>query len=149
MHTVNLCLVPPCRMTSTRTATTSKGLTLIELMIVVAIVGILSAIAYPAYTQHVIRGYRVAAQAQMLEIANRQQQFFIANRTYATKTQIAASGYAMETDLASRYDYSITLGTGTVPSYTITFTAKSAQLSDGNLTLDSSGAKTPSSKWTR
>ena len=146
MHTVNLCLVPPCRMTSTRHATASKGFTLIELMIVVAI---LSAIAYPAYTQHVIRGYRVAAQAQMLEIANREQQFFIANRTYATKTQIEASGYAMETDLASRYDYSITLGTGAVPSYTITFTAKNGQLSDGNLTLDSSGAKTPSSKWTR
>lgn len=69
--------------------------------------------------------------------------------TYATKTQIEASGYAMETDLARRYDYSITLGTGTVPSYTITFTAKSGQLSDGDLTLDSSGAKTPSSKWTR
>lgn len=146
MHTVNLCLVPPRRMTSTRHATASKGFTLIELMIVVAI---LSAIAYPAYTQHVIRGYRVAAQAQMLEIANREQQFFIANRTYATKTQIEASGYAMETDLASRYDYSITLGTGAVPSYTITFTAKNGQLSDGNLTLDSSGAKTPSSKWTR
>ena len=136
-------------MTSTRHATASKGFTLIELMIVVAIVGILSAIAYPAYTQHVIRGYRVAAKAQMLEIANREQQFFIANRTYATKTQIESSGYAMETDLAKRYDYSITLGTGAVPSYTITFEAKSGLLSDGNLTLDSSGAKTPSSKWTR
>lgn len=146
---MTLCLAYTHGVSKTQTAHAERGFTLIELMIVVAVIGILSAIAYPAYTQYVIRSYRVSAQTQMLDIANRQQQFFIANRTYATKTQIESNGFGLETDLARRYDYSITLGTASVPSYTIQFTAKSNQLSDGNLTLDSTGAKTPASKWTR
>ena len=46
-------------------------------MIVVVIIGILAAIALPNYRQYVIRSNRTAAQAQMLEIANRQQQFLL------------------------------------------------------------------------
>lgn len=124
-----------------------KGFTLIELMITVVIVGILAAISLPAYNSYVIRTNRALAKAQMLDIANRQPQFLLANRSYASKEQLEASGFALSSELAGKYTYDISLGTGTPPSYTITFTATGSQLSDGNLTLGSDGTKTPSDKW--
>lgn len=124
-----------------------RGFTLIELMIAVAIVAILAAIAWPSYQQYVIRGKRSAAQAQMMDIANREQQYLLANRSYATKTQLEASGYSLPNDVSSNYSYDITLGTGSMPTYTITFDSTGAQASDGDLTLTSEGVKGPSGKW--
>lgn len=124
-----------------------RGFTLIELMIVVAIIGILASIAYPSYTAYVISANRSAAQAQMMDIANRQQQFLLTNRSYVDKATLEASGYAAPLDIANKYDYAIVLGAGAVPFYTLTFTAKGAQLSDGNLTIDSEGVKNPAEKW--
>ncbi len=127
--------------------TKQRGFTLIELMIVVVIVGILAAIVYPSYTQHVVKANRVAAQAQMMDIANRQQQFLLANRSYVSKTDLEASGYSLPADVSARYSYAITLGAGAVPSYTITFTPSGAQADDGALTLNNEGVKTPAAKW--
>lgn len=124
-----------------------NGFTLIELMIVVAIIGILASIALPSYREYVIRGNRVAAQAQMMDIANRQQQFLLANRAYASKTTLEGSGYSLPSEVSGKYDYGIDVGTDAVPSFTIKFTAKGAQTSDGNLSLTSEGVKTPAAKW--
>lgn len=123
------------------------GFTLIELMVTVAIIGILAAVAYPSYTSFIIKGNRAAAKAQMLDIANRQQQFMLANRAYATKVVLTTSGYALPSEVSTKYSYDITVGTGAVPDYLITFTAIDSQASDGDLTLNSEGVKTPSSKW--
>jgi type IV pilus assembly protein PilE len=124
-----------------------RGFTLIELMIVVAIVAILAAVAYPSYTSHMLKSNRASAQAQMLDLANRQQQFLLANRGYGTKDQLVTSGYALPSELTSRYDFAVTVDNSTVPAYTITFTAKGSQLSDGELSLNSSGVKAPATKW--
>jgi len=124
-----------------------SGFTLIELMITVAIVALLAAIAYPAYTSHIIKGNRAAAKAQMLDIANREQQFLLANRNYADKTALEATGYSLPKELGGVYDYDIAVGASVQPAYTITFTAKGRQLSDGDLTYNSAGAKTPLEKW--
>ena len=124
-----------------------SGFTLIELMITTAIVAMLAAVAYPSYTRYIVRSNRTAAQAQMLDIANREQQFLLANRAYATKAALEASGYSVPTNVSGKYSYDITVGTNAVPSYTITFTGTETQVGDGALTLNSEGVKTPAAKW--
>jgi type IV pilus assembly protein PilE len=125
------------------------GFTLIELMITVAIVALLAAIAYPSYTSHVRKSNRRAAQAQMLDIANRQQQFLLANRAYASKTALETSGYSLPTTLTSKYAYDVTVGTSTVPAFTVTFSpiTPGSQAEDGALTFNSEGVKAPADKW--
>src|SRR5574340_1722494 len=119
-----------------------NGFTLIELMIVVAIIGILASIAWPSYVEYVKRGHRAAAQAEMMDIANLQQQLLLANRSYAADTATAwtNTGYTLPSGVAARYDYRIAVDN--TPKFTITFTQKNEQASDGILVLDSTGVKT-------
>lgn len=125
----------------------TRGFTLIELMITVAVVAILAAVAFPSYTSYIKKGVRRAAQAQMLDIANRQQQYLLANRSFASYSTLTSNGYALPTELSGKYTPSIVVGSSTVPSFTITFTATGAQLSDGDLTFNSEGVKAPADKW--
>ncbi|MEX2150829.1 MAG: type IV pilin protein [Steroidobacteraceae bacterium] len=124
--------------------TKSKGFTLIELMIVMVVVAILAAVAYPSYRESVKKGNRRAAQAEMMEIVNREHQFFIANRAYA---DTVALGYTLPPDVIGNYTHAVTLDAGPPPGFTVTFTAINAQASDGNLTVNSLGVKTPAEKW--
>ena len=80
----------------------------------------------------------------MMEIVNRQQQYFIANRSYATEAELA---YALPPDVSVNYDYDIALDAGPPPAFTVTFTAIGGQVSDGDLTVDSLGSKSPADKW--
>jgi type IV pilus assembly protein PilE len=124
----------------------TKGFTLIELMITVAIVAILASIALPAYQDQVRRGHRAAAQTEMMDIATRQQQFFMANRSYATS--LANLNYALPTDVAAKYTAAVAADNAAAPpTFTITFTATGSQSADGNLTLNNAGVKTPAEKW--
>lgn len=68
---------------STPKASKQRGVTLLELMIVVAIVSMIAAFAYPSYTQYVVKTKRTAATSTLLQIADRQQQFFMDNKRYA------------------------------------------------------------------
>jgi len=119
------------------------GFTLIELMIAIAIIGIIVAIALPSYRQFIIEANRRAAQAEMMDIANIEEQYLLANRSYG---DTAAIGYTLSTEVTENYSHVIAVGTAP-HTFTITFTAIGSQASDGNLTLDNTGAKTPADKW--
>ena len=123
-----------------------RGFTLTELMIVVVIVSVLMAIALPAFRNQIIRGHRAAAQSEMMDLANREQQFLLANRAYVDETEIV---YALPPDVAAKYGYIITVAAAPVPTFLITFTPTAAggQAGDGPLTLNHLGVKTPDGKW--
>lgn len=61
----------------------AKGFTLIELMIVVAVVAILAAVGYPSYREHIAKGQRSAGQQFLSNVAQRQEQFLLDQRRYA------------------------------------------------------------------
>ena len=123
------------------------GFTLIELMITVAVLALLTAIAYPSYQQQVMRGRRSSAKAAMMDIASREQQYLLATRGYANTAALTATGYAIPADTATFYTWAVAVPAGAVPTYTITFTPIGAQTADGALTLDQAGNRLPLAKW--
>lgn len=125
----------------------ARGFTLIEVMVTVAIIGILAAVALPAYGRYVVRAKRAEAQAVMLDIANREEQFLLANRVYADKATLVANGWALPARVAANYSYDVTIATDPAPTYLITFTGTGGQAADGVLTLSSTGARTPAANW--
>ena len=67
------------------------GFTLIELMVTIAIVGILAAIAYPAYRAQVLRAQRTDATAALLRVAAAQERYYLQNNSYAATANITTS----------------------------------------------------------
>ena len=128
---------------------TQQGFTLVELMITVVVLAVLVGIAVPSYRQYVVRSKRVAAQAAMMDIANREQQFLIANRAYADKATLESSGYAPPADVTESYTWNVVPAAVPLPSFVITFTGTGGQGADGALTLTSTGEKAPAEKWQR
>jgi len=125
----------------------NRGFTLIELMIAVAVVAILAMIAIPTYTSQVVKGRRSAAEAVLLDIAQRQQQYLIDARAYAAS--VAALGTTTPANVSAYYTVTTVPAAGPPPTFTATATpiAGTSQAGDVTLGIDNTGAKTPAGIW--
>jgi type IV pilus assembly protein PilE len=149
---------------STPRQRSSAGFTLIEIMIVVAIIGILAAVAMPAYTKYIARAKRADARTQLLQAAQFMQRFYAANDQYAQDragNSVLGSGvgmpdglrkspadgtalYQLNTSTTTAGNYTATLSTSPV-SYTLTMAPISGRAaandSCGMFTINSQGVR--------
>ena len=125
----------------------ARAFTLVELIVTVALIGIVAAIAYPAYVNQVVKGNRSAAQQFMLDIATAQAQYQIDARSYTAVIGTGGLNLSPTSAASSNYTFAIALTAGPPPGYLITATPSGRQAQDGALTLDSTGSKTPANKW--
>tara|TARA_R110000744_G_scaffold315885_1_gene422652 strand:- start:759 stop:1166 length:408 start_codon:yes stop_codon:yes gene_type:complete len=121
-----------------------KGFTIVELLITVAIIGILASVAFPAYTDFVARSNRTEAQRELLRLANLQEQFYVDSRAYTD--DMKKLGLNKDPFITENANYSIdaALANG---GFVLTATALEPQKSNDSgcltLSVSNTGKKLP------
>jgi type IV pilus assembly protein PilE len=135
------------------TSSSSNGFTLIELVVAMVIVGILAAIAVPAYSSYVLKSHRTDAKTALLDMASLEERFFSTNNSYSqTPSDLGYTGvvpfpvgsgyYNITTLMAVAASAPSGLTNGTPATYIITATAVGNQMSDAacaTFTINSAG----------
>jgi type IV pilus assembly protein PilE len=119
-----------------------RGFTLVELMVAVAIVGILAAIAYPSYVQYTVKSKRAAAESFIMGLANRQEQYMMNARQYATT--LGELGVTVPADISRNYTITEPIPV-TATGYSITAVPIGGQAANdtrcGSISIDQAGTK--------
>lgn len=122
-----------------------NGFTLVELMIVVAVISLLAMIATSSYNSQTTKSRRAAAESFMLEVANRQDRYVLDTRQYAA--DMATLGMTVPAEVSANYTVTTAAVAGPPLGYTVQAVPIGTQLSRdttcGTLGLNSAGAKTP------
>lgn len=127
--------------------TIHRGVTLVELMVVIVIIAVLAGIAYPSYQDSVISGRRTATMGDLQSFAQAMERHFTANDTYlgaaAGGADTGAPGIfptEAPVDSGTKF-YDLTINAATATTYTLRATPKGAQAGDGIIELDATGAR--------
>jgi len=126
----------------------AAGFTLTELMVVVAIAGILASIAIPGYRDYIIRGSRSAAQTELLELGAAQERIYLNSGAYASSVSAAYTGLSTGglgitsgTTRDAKYTLGVTLSGTQFYTLTAAPVAGSQQANDGSITMTSAGTR--------
>ena len=156
-------MIEPVQPTPTSAADRRQsGFTLIEAMITLVILGILAAMVYPTYRDYVVRTHRDLAKSAMLQVLDRQEQFFIDNKTYAntvTALGFADNPFAIDNTgksvaaTAGNRVYTIGLADATATGFTIRAVPQLRQATEdtecGTLSVTNQGIKSASGTGSR
>lgn len=128
---------------------TNRGFTLIELMIVLVVIGLLTRLALPAYTDYVTRGKLLEATSTLPDGRVKMEQYFLDNRTYALLSGVAALANGCSPGLplpASTTNFTYGCSNLTTTTYTITATGIGT-LSTYSYTIDQNNTKQSNTPW--
>ena len=118
---------------------------MIELMIVVAVVAILGAVAYPSYVEHVNKSGRAEAHANLLKAADAQERYYLSNNEYGSMGQIGVPPLTT----SDNYEYRVQRRNSR-QEYTLRAIARAGQADDGDcpiIYLAHTGERTPTDCW--
>lgn len=130
----------------------NRGFTLIDVMIALAIIGILLMIAFPSYRAYLVRSSRLSAQSELVALANAQEKIFLNSNAYSSNVTSAYTGQStgglgVTSGKSKDARYSISIA-ATATTFTLTATPATGtpQVGDGNLTITENGTRTWGSK---
>jgi type IV pilus assembly protein PilE len=126
----------------------AAGFSLIELLVAVAIIGILAAIAIPSYVDKVQKSRRTDAKTALLDLASRQERFYTTNNTYTADPTATGLGYAVAAwpagiPIGTQANYNLTVTAASATAYTAQAVPTGVQAGDpcGTYTINQSGVQ--------